>query len=379
MSKIIVSSSSDRDKGEIDEYHDESNSSGSTSESNSSESSSSNEHYSFRVPLEVLQDPFPPYTGEMGHLRPKALRRPSLSKFYLDCVQLACFFTGRTFHFLVILCRLATWGLRPDPTEEALSHKLTTRRRMATMKENKGKGVVANEVTQFGDKDIAQTRPPISSIAKFVLSTSLEKRKMVSKSLDTSNLPNRQGNKKQKVDSSTPSTIHVMALDHAALGAKPKVNASLTCPDVDPSKPSPVGPLDSGPMTFLKSEGLVWDNFKQVSFGPRRCHLLRHKQNDELWCSLSKSRDEVIREFKTSKEYTDHLDENYAAGFEDFRMDAIESFPGVDFDFIKLRTTVESSLLQMSLEDVNIEDDASTPHPTNDDPKFGDDVPCGLS
>ena len=52
------------------------------------------------------------------------------------------------------------------------------------------------------------------------------------------------------------------------------------------------------------------------------------KQNDELKSSLSKSRDEVIREFKTSKAYTDLLDENYVVGFEYFRMDALESFLG---------------------------------------------------
>ena len=52
------------------------------------------------------------------------------------------------------------------------------------------------------------------------------------------------------------------------------------------------------------------------------------KQNDELKSSLSKSRDEVIREFKTSKAYTHLLDENYAVGFEYFRMDALESFLG---------------------------------------------------
>ena len=34
MVEIVVSSSSDRDKREIDEYHNESNSSGSSSESN---------------------------------------------------------------------------------------------------------------------------------------------------------------------------------------------------------------------------------------------------------------------------------------------------------------------------------------------------------
>ena len=95
------------------------------------------------------------------------------------------------------------------------------------------------------------------------------------------------------------------------------------------------------------------------------------KQNDELRSSLSKFRDEVIKEFKMSKEFIDLLDENYAAGFKDFRMDAIESFLGVDFDSIKLRTIAESSLLQTSLEDVNIKDDASTLHPAKDGSKFG--------
>lgn len=46
-----------------------------------------------------------------------------------------------------------------------------------------------------------------------------------------------------------------------------------------------------------------------------------------------------------SKEFADLLDENYVASFEDFRMDAIESFPEADFDSIKLCTTTESSLL----------------------------------
>ena len=60
---------------------------------------------------------------------------------------------------------------------------------------------------------------------------------------------------------------------------------------------------------------------------------------------MSKTRDEVIKEFKMSKEFTDLLDENYATGLNDFRMDTIESFLGVDFDSIKLRIIVESSLL----------------------------------
>ena len=72
---------------------------------------------------------------------------------------------------------------------------------------------------------------------------------------------------------------------------------------------------------------------------------------------MSKSKDEVIKEFKTPKEFTDLLDENYAVGFKDFHMDAYESFPRVDFDSIKLCTVAKSSLLQTSSEDVNIEDD----------------------
>ena len=62
----------------------------------------------------------------------------------------------------------------------------------------------------------------------------------------------------------TPSTVPVMVLDHAALMTKPKVDAFLTHPNADPSKPPLVGPPDSGPMTLLRSEGLAWDRFKQV-------------------------------------------------------------------------------------------------------------------
>ena len=60
-------------------------------------------------------------------------------------------------------------------------------------------------------------------------------------------------------------------------------------------------------------------------------------------------------------------------------MDAIESFPGVDFDSIKLYIAAESSLLQTSSENVNIKDDASTPYSTKHGPKSRDDIPSGLS
>ncbi|KAL0001392.1 hypothetical protein SO802_015173 [Lithocarpus litseifolius] len=86
------------------------------------------------------------------------------------------------------------------------------------------------------------------------------------------------------------------------------------------------------------------------------------KRNDELSTLLEKARGDVVAEFKASKQYTDLLDANYAAGFEDFRMDAMENFPELDFSSVKLNLggATTSSLLQTSSEDVNIEDDATT-------------------
>lgn len=48
-----MSSSSDKDKREIDEYNDESNNSNSCSSSSSSDSGSTDEQYSSKVPLEA--------------------------------------------------------------------------------------------------------------------------------------------------------------------------------------------------------------------------------------------------------------------------------------------------------------------------------------
>ena len=45
------------------------------------------------------------------------------------------------------------------------------------------------------------------------------------------------------------------------------------------------------------------------------------KMNNELSTRLSKAKVDAVAEFKSSKAYTDVLDRNYAAGFEDFRMD----------------------------------------------------------
>ena len=93
------------------------------------------------------------------------------------------------------------------------------------------------------------------------------------------------------------------------------------------------------------------------------------KKNDELSTLLSSAKADAVTEFKSSKEYTNLLDTDYAAGFEDFRIEAIENFTEVDFSSIKLNlTTATSSLLQTSSEDVNVEDDDTT-LPPKDDPK----------
>ena len=94
-----------------------------------------------------------------------------------------------------------------------------------------------------------------------------------------------------------------------------------------------------------------------------------YKRNNELSGLLEKAKGDAVVEFQVSKQFTDLLDKNYIAGFEDFRLDAIENFPNLDFSSIKLNLgAATSSLIQTSSEDVNIEGDAST-LPPPDDPK----------
>ena len=56
-------------------------------------------------------------------------RKPHLSRFYIEQVQKARLHIDRIFHFLVSLQRLATWGLGPEPSAEAIALELTIRRR----------------------------------------------------------------------------------------------------------------------------------------------------------------------------------------------------------------------------------------------------------
>ena len=60
------------------------------------------------------------------------------------------------------------------------------------------------------------------------------------------------------------------------------------------------------------------------------------KRNDDLSALLTKAKEDAVAEFRASKQFTNLLDTNYAASFEDFRMDAMEKFLEVDFSSIKL-------------------------------------------
>ena len=145
------------------------------------------------------------------------VRRSSLSRFHLERVQRARLFTDRSFRSLVTLERLATWGLGPKPSIEALAHELTTRRRkfllrniiiiiicfnqaltffftgIATIKENKGKGLVDEETLLE-----AQSQPrPFAG----------DKRKIFSKTIDLGDLPSRRGHKKMKHESSKSGVV----------------------------------------------------------------------------------------------------------------------------------------------------------------------------
>ena len=91
------------------------------------------------------------------------------------------------------------------------------------------------------------------------------------------------------------------------------------------------------------------------------------KRNNELSALLKKAKGDTVAEFQASKQFTDLLDKNYATGFEDFRLDATENFPNLEFSSIKLNLgATTSSLIQTSSKDVNIEDDASNLPPPVD-------------
>ena len=55
--------------------------------------------------------------------------------------------------------------------------------------------------------------------------------------------------------------------------------------------------------------------------------------------------DTTTQPLQNDPQYTDLLDTNYAAGFKDFRMDAMENFPEADFSSIKLNLVAATNSL----------------------------------
>ena len=100
---------------------------------------------------------------------------------------------------------------------------------------------------------------------------------------------------------------------------------------------------------------------------------------------LEKAHEEAIAAFKKSTKYKNRLDSHYVAGYEDFRADAKDTLPNLDFDSFKLPFATESSFLQTSYEGVNIMENANNevtqgdPKSGGSDPKSGGIAPSGLS
>ena len=93
---------------------------------------------------------------------------------------------------------------------------------------------------------------------------------------------------------------------------------------------------------------------------------------------MEKAREEAIASFKKSDEYKSRLDSHYAAAYKDFRADAKETFPDLNFDSFKLPFATKSSMLQTSSKDVNVMDNASN-EVIQGDPKSGGNAPNGSS
>ena len=129
-----------------------------------------------------------------------------------------------------------------------------------------------------------------------------------------------------------------------------------------------------GSKTKLKNEveELKVDNIEKDTY-----IVYLEGQIAEFVSSLEKARGEAIVAFKKSDEHKKALDNHYAAGYEDFRADAKETYPELDFDSFKLPFATKSSLLQTSSEDVNILDDANN-EVTQDNSKSGGNASNGL-
>ena len=88
-----------------------------------------------------------------------------------------------------------------------------------------------------------------------------------------------------------------------------------------------------GVETKLKNEV---KELKADSVEKETCIVHLEGQISAFNLSLEKAREEAVTAFKKADEYKNRLDSHYAAGYEDFRADAKEAFPDLDFDSLKI-------------------------------------------
>ena len=89
------------------------------------------------------------------------------------------------------------------------------------------------------------------------------------------------------------------------------------------------------PVEELKTNSIKKET--RISYFERRCQ--------ELTSSLENAKKDAIATYMKSGDFTNRLDQNYVAGYEDFRSDAKEAYPRRDFDSFKVPIAAKSSLL----------------------------------
>ena len=122
------------------------------------------------------------------------------------------------------------------------------------MKENKGKGLANEEVTQEEE------------VHSYPYPTSIKKRKALSKIIDMGSLPSHRGHKKARHRSSKSGLVKACSVVPLAPAKQPSTLQILDLDSSNPPKATSSKPPSGSPMTLLRSEGLAWERFQQVVF-----------------------------------------------------------------------------------------------------------------
>ncbi|XP_050255141.1 uncharacterized protein LOC126701038 [Quercus robur] len=331
-------------------------------------------------PADVGSPPFSPFTSPLGRLRPEAVVRPRLDKFYLDQIDVVHTFPGRTFHDLA--------GKRKSKSISSAVDLDDLPSRRGPKQQKPGKTSLP-KVPKFAPPTVnldeplvdvepvqtihpIQTDPPPPPKASRKPSSSEPSNRPSNLVLDEGYawrtfkgiVTDREVNEcyNMSVKEFERFGIHDLFKELATEAKTAKDKAKELNNEVLLKKGEVLRLTEDfnrlqGSETKLKNEveELKADNLEKDT---RIIHL--EGQVSEFASSLEKVREETIAAFKKSDEYKNRPDCHYTAGYEDFCADAKEAYPNLDFNSFKLPLATESSLLQTSSEDVNIMDDANT-------------------